>query len=99
MNVPLLHVPAFLAMVILSGPVIADTLDLSIQPVAGDLKVTPETPLVNRAGERWSVTRLSYLLSEPALQRGDGSWHPCESEPAWMSLASIFLNCDEFLNK
>jgi len=88
MNVPLLHVPAFLAMVILSGPVIADTLDLSIQPVAGDLKVTPETPLVNRAGERWSVTRLSYLLSEPALQRGDGSWHPCESEPAWMSLAN-----------
>jgi cytochrome c peroxidase len=87
MNVPLPHVPAILAMVILSGPVIAETLELSIQPVAGENRITPETTLVNRAGERWSVTRLSYLLSEPALRRPDGNWHTCESAPAWMSLA------------
>jgi cytochrome c peroxidase len=75
-------------MVILSGPVLmAGTLEVSIQPVAGDLRVTPETVLANQAGEQWSVARLSYLLSEPALQRPDGTWQACESDPAWLSLA------------
>lgn len=85
-NLP--HVPAIIAMVILYGPVLmAGTLEVSIQPVAGDLRVTPETVLANQAGEQWSVVRLSYLLSEPALQRPDGTWQAVESDPAWLSLA------------
>lgn len=88
MRSPLPHVPAILAMLILAGtPAAAGTLGVSILPVAVDSVATAETMLVNQSGERWSVTRLSYLLDEPALQRPDGSWHVCGSAPAWMSLA------------
>lgn len=64
----------------------AGELELSITPEANRLPVSTETVLTSRSGERWSVTRLSYLLSEPALQRADGSWQVCESAPAWLSL-------------
>jgi len=71
---------------LLKGGLTAVALEVSVRPVAGDLRVTADTVFTNQAGEQWSVTRLSYLLSEPALRRPDGSWHPCDTAPAWMSL-------------
>ena len=38
----------------------------------------------NAAGETLSVTRLSYLLSDFALERADGSWLELTNEVAWM---------------
>jgi cytochrome c peroxidase len=38
----------------------------------------------NRAGEDWSVTRLSYLVSGVSLQREDGSWFEVPDSVAWM---------------
>ena len=36
------------------------------------------------AGERFSVTRVSYLVSDFALQRGDGSWLEFSNSVAWL---------------
>ncbi|PAW70462.1 MAG: hypothetical protein B9S35_15140 [Opitutia bacterium Tous-C5TDCM] len=87
MRLPLSRVSAIVVLVsLLKGGLNAVALEVSVRPVAGDLRVSTDTLFANEAGEQWSVTRLSYLLSEPALQRPDGSWHPCETAPAWMSL-------------
>ncbi len=40
-----------------------------------------------RAGETFSITRASYLLSGFALQRGDGSWLELAGNVAWMDAA------------
>ena len=40
----------------------------------------------NAAGENFSVTRASYLLSGLALERGDGSWLECSNAVAWMDV-------------
>lgn len=74
-------------LILAHSPGIAVALDLSITPVANGVAITPDTRLVNRSGEPWTVTRLSYLLSEPALQRPDGTWLEIDSDPAWMSLS------------
>jgi cytochrome c peroxidase len=42
---------------------------------------------VNRAGETLSVSRLSYLLSEFALERTDGDWVELPASDAWIDLA------------
>jgi Di-haem cytochrome c peroxidase len=39
----------------------------------------------NRAGEDWSVARLSYLVSGLALQRQDGTWFTAPDSLAWMN--------------
>src|ERR1700691_5677070 len=36
------------------------------------------------AGERFSITRLSYLVSDLALQRADGSWLEFSNFVAWL---------------
>jgi cytochrome c peroxidase len=36
------------------------------------------------AGETFSITRVSYLVSEFALQRNDGSWLDCSNSVAWL---------------
>ncbi len=64
----------------------AGDLELSIVPVADGAPLTAETSLVSQSGEHWSVSRLSYLLSEASLQRRDGSWLAIKSDPAWLSL-------------
>ncbi|MDR3457602.1 MAG: cytochrome c peroxidase [Verrucomicrobiae bacterium] len=38
------------------------------------------------AGETFSITRVSYLLSEFALQRNDGSWLELSNSVAWFDL-------------
>jgi cytochrome c peroxidase len=75
------------ASILAHSPGAAVAIELSISPVANGLSIAPETRLVNRSGETWNVTRLSYLLSEPAVQATDGSWQAIDSDPAWMSLA------------
>src|SRR6266487_7195170 len=39
------------------------------------------------AGEAFSITRVSYLLSGFALQRGDGQWLELSNRFAWLDLA------------
>lgn len=39
----------------------------------------------NKAGEEWSVTRLSYLVSGLSLQREDGTWISGSDSVAWMN--------------
>ncbi len=39
----------------------------------------------NKAGEEWSVTRLSYLVSDLSLQREDGTWISGLDSVAWMN--------------
>lgn len=66
----------------------AAPLDLAFLPVAHGEPLSPGRELpANRAGERWSVTRLSYLLAELAFQDVAGAWHPVSCDPAWLSLA------------
>ena len=36
------------------------------------------------AGEAFSITRVSYLVSDFALQRPDGAWLECSNSVAWM---------------
>src|SRR5262245_36436653 len=38
------------------------------------------------AGESFSITRISYLLSGFALQRSDGSWLELTNQHAWLDL-------------
>jgi len=64
-------------------------LDLTIDPVF------PEAPLrldslawENSAGETFSVTRLSYLLSGFALERADGTWQEFPGTHAWLNAGS-----------
>lgn len=42
----------------------------------------------NRAGEDWSVSRLSYLISGLSLQREDGSWFDMTGSLAWMNAST-----------
>lgn len=81
-HLPAIHLLAILG--IFSHP--ARALDISVTPVVGDTAVTGPASFRNGAGEHWTVTRLSYLLSEPALRREDGTWHECGPAPAWLSL-------------
>lgn len=87
MRSPYRHLPAIFILTFIAGtsnP--ARALDLTIQHMADGIPLVPGTEMINQTGERWTVTRLSYLLSGLALQRKDGSWHACETDPAWMSL-------------
>ena len=66
---------------------------LGADGMAGTLRVVvePEAALqaerTNEAGERWTVTRLSYLLSGVSLQRADGTWLRLP-DVAWMNAAT-----------
>lgn len=60
----------------------AGALRVVVEPVAA-----LQAEQTNEAGERWMVTRLSYLLSGVALQRADGSWLR-RPEVAWMNAAT-----------
>jgi cytochrome c peroxidase len=64
----------------------AANLQLTIQHCAGG------SPLIydslryrNQAGEDWSVSRLSYLISGLSLQREDGAWLRPADSVAWMN--------------
>ncbi len=63
----------------------AASLELSIRPVfAGEPLELGALRYQNMVGETFSITRLSYLLSGFALERGDGSWLELANAVAWM---------------
>ena len=67
----------------------AAPLEVRIVPVASGAPVTFEgSAFINRSGETWSLTRLSYLVSDLALRDADGAWHPLPCDPAWMNAAT-----------
>lgn len=67
----------------------ASTLRLAVQHRVGDQPLTLDSlRYENRAGESFSVTRLSYLLSGVALKRADGSWLEMPDSVAWLSAAT-----------
>jgi cytochrome c peroxidase len=67
----------------------AANLQLSVVPSYGDHPLTLDSlTLQNKAGEMWSVTRLSYFISGVSLQREDGTWHDCPGSLAWMNAAT-----------
>ena len=47
-----------------------------------------ESKHTNEAGETWSVTRLSYLISGVALRKMDGTWMEVPELVAWMNVAT-----------
>ncbi len=71
------------------GPAEAARLDLTIDPVYhGEPLRLDSLALTNGAGETFSVTRLSYLLSGFALEREDGTWQEIAGAHAWMDAAT-----------
>ena len=60
------------------------SLDITIAPKAAGEAVQPGAlRYQNSAGESFSITRLSFLLADFALQRVDGSWLELTNEVAW----------------
>lgn len=71
--------------VFLAAPMRAAVLEISITPhFAGEPLQLNSLRYTNTAGERFSVTRLSWLLSGFALQRTDGSWFEISNTVAWL---------------
>jgi len=67
--------------------VAAAPFELVITPTAGGSKLTGgDARLVNRAGETWMISRLSYLVSSLSFRSADGTWRAVPGDPAWMSL-------------
>ena len=63
----------------------AATLQIQITPkVSGENLQPASLRYQTSAGETFSITRLSYLTSEFALQRNDGSWLEISNSVAWM---------------
>src|SRR5437867_1407616 len=59
-------------------------LQLEITPkVAGEALQPASLRYQTTAGETFSITRVSYLLSDFALQRADGSWLEFSNSVAW----------------
>jgi len=62
-------------------------LELSITPkLSGELIPSDSLRYKTSAGENFSITRISYLLSGFALQRADGSWLELTNEVAWFDM-------------
>src|SRR5439155_4305959 len=65
----------------------AERLEIEISPqVAGEPMQANSLRYQTAAGESFSVTRLSYLLSGFALQGTDGSWLELTNQIAWMDV-------------
>jgi cytochrome c peroxidase len=63
----------------------AATLQLQITPkVSGENLQPASFRYQTSAGETFSITRVSYLVSEFALQRNDGSWLEISNSVAWL---------------
>lgn len=61
------------------------TLELAVRPVVG--RQDPQLGSLRHetaAGERYSITRASYLLSRMALRAADGKWIELPGEAAWL---------------
>ena len=65
----------------------AATLQIQITPQCNGAAVQSGSLRYQSAGgERFSITRVSYLLSDFALQRNDGSWLELSNAVAWLDL-------------
>ena len=65
----------------------AATLQIQITPKCNGEAVQPSSlRYQTSAGETFSITRVSYLLSDFALQRDDGSWLEISNSVAWLDL-------------
>ena len=61
------------------------TLQIQITPkVSGEALQAASLRYHNSAGETFSITRVSYLVSDFALQRNDGSWMEISNSVAWL---------------
>ena len=82
----------------------AATLQIEITPkISGENFQPASLCYQTSAGERFSITRVSYLVSDFALQRNDGSWLEISNSVAWLDFEqnrnSIWLEkipVDEF---
>lgn len=60
-------------------------LRLHVEPVAAGAPLQLDRPgLRNQAGEAWSVTRLSFLVSGLSLQTNEGVWRSVAESAAWL---------------
>ena len=70
-------------------PACASTLGIAVQNRVGDQPLLLDSlRYENAAGETYSITRLSYLLSGFAFRRADGSWQDVPGPIAWMNAAT-----------
>jgi cytochrome c peroxidase len=77
----------FTAVVLCAGAAnaLAATLQIDITPkVSGENLQPASLRYRTAAGETFSVTRVSYLVSDFALQRNDGSWLELSNSVAWL---------------
>ena len=64
---------------------VAATLQIEITPkISGENLQPASLRYQTSAGEMFSITRVSYLVSEFALQRNDGSWLEISNSVAWL---------------
>ncbi len=78
----------------LANPASAATLEIQIAPKFSGQELQPASfRYQTSAGETFSVTRVSYLVSDFELQRNDGSWLECSNSAAWLDLGQ---NRDSF---
>jgi len=69
----------------LTAKIFAATLQIEITPkVAGENLQPASFRYQTSAGEKFSITRVSYLVSNFALQRNDGSWLELSNSVAWL---------------
>jgi len=69
----------------LTANILAATLQIEITPkVSGENLQPASFRYQTAAGETYSITRVSYLVSDFALQRSDGSWLELSNSVAWL---------------
>jgi len=67
------------------GLALGATLQIEITPQVAGENLQPATFRYHTsAGETYSITRVSYLVSDFALQRNDGSWQEISNSVAWL---------------
>jgi hypothetical protein len=80
---------ALASVLLLSTTAFSSTLHLNVAPVADSAPLLLDSLRYgNAAGETFSITRCSYLLSGFALQKPDGSWVELPAHTAWLDAAS-----------
>lgn len=84
---PLLLFTALLSYAAASGRAASVQVEIRHRSGAEPL-VMDELRYRNVAGEEWSVSRLSYLVSGISLLRADGSWFSPRDSVAWMNAAT-----------
>jgi cytochrome c peroxidase len=70
---------------VLTAKIFAATLQIEISPkVSGENLQPASFRYQTAAGETFSITRVSYLVSDFELQRNDGSWLEISNSVAWL---------------